>query len=472
MEFKLLGTFEACHGGQRVAVGSRRQERCLLSVLLLHPGRTVTTSRLVDLLWDGAAPASARGTVHTYVGRLRAGLRPYGLRIETRHDGYAVDPGAAGVSVDAQEFVSLARQAAAHGDPAERADLYDRALGLWRGPLLADVAGDRLRDRLGVELADLRLSCLEQQAEDRLAMGLHGRVVEDLARPAAEHPERERLVGCLMTALYRGGRKADAIRLYRSTRRALVEEFGIEPGAGLSTLHDRVLRGDPRLEQPDGREGREGPDGPTAPVHAVRVRGEWLPWTTGGHPALELCNTYAGWGGPRRPGSEWLRGYSTLAVWAGHMDLLEEQDVTRLVELARRRPGEAAAALEEARAFRADLYACLTGPDDVSAFEAVAAVAAQAAGVSVFVRGENGLGRWRFSPAAGLRLPTLAVARSAAELLADPRRFTVRRCPGEDCGWLFLDRSGQRRWCGPGTCGSGGDLCGFGRAPVPVGAGK
>ncbi|QMV21112.1 SARP family transcriptional regulator [Streptomyces sp. SCUT-3] len=452
MEFKLLGTFEARRGGQRVAVGSRRQERCLLSVLLLHPGRTVTTSRLVDLLWDGAAPASARGTVHTYVGRLRAGLRPYGLRIETRHDGYAVDPGAAGVSVDAQEFVRLARRAEARDDPAERVDLYDRALGLWRGPLLADVAGDRLRDRLGVELADLRLSCLEQRAEDRLAMGLHGRVVEDLARPAGEHPERERLVGCLMTALYRGGRKADALGLYRSTRRALIKEFGIEPGAGLSALHDRVLRDDPRLERPGRpgrpgrREGPDGPDGPGAPVQAVRVRGEWLPWNTSGHPALELCNTYAGWGGPRRPGSEWLRGYNTLAVWAGHTDLLEEHDVTRLMELARRRPGEAAAALEEARAFRADLYACLTRPDDVSAFEAVAAAAAEAAGASVFVRGEDGLGRWRLSPAAGLRLPALAVARSAAELLADPRRFTVRRCPGEDCGWLFLDRIGQARF--------------------------
>ncbi|PLW72867.1 SARP family transcriptional regulator, partial [Streptomyces sp. DJ] len=72
--------------------------------------------------------------------------------------------------------------------------------------------------------------------------------------------------------------------------------------------------------------------------------------------------------------------------------------------------------------------------------------AAEAAGASVFVRGEDGLGRWRLSPAAGLRLPALAVARSAAELLADPRRFTVRRCPGEDCGWLFLDRIGQARF--------------------------
>jgi predicted RNA-binding Zn ribbon-like protein len=303
------------------------------------------------------------------------------------------------------------------------------------------VADDRLRTRLGGPLDELRLAAVERRAEAQLTMGLHDRVVADLTPLVEEHPGRERLVAAQMTALYRGGRQADALELYRSTRKVLVTEFGIEPGAELQTLHDRMLRGDHRLDRPPG------------PVHAVRVGDQWLPWSTSGHPALEFCNTYAGWGGNRLPGSEWLRGYATLAVWAGHMDLIEERLVTRLREQALRHPDEAAAALAEARQFRTSLYACLTDPEDARAFKAVAGTVEDAARHSVFTRGEDGLGRWRPSPSAGLRMPVCAVARSAGELLADARRFTVRGCPSEDCGWLFLDANGRRRWCSLATCG-------------------
>ncbi|MBA4865441.1 ABATE domain-containing protein [Streptomyces sp. PSKA54] len=444
MEFQLLGPFEARHEGQQVLKGSRRQERCLLSILLLHAGRTVTTARLIDLLWNGEAHASARSTVHTYIGRLRAALTPHGVRIDTKHDGYAVEPGRH--VIDAQEFIRLVRQAADVGDPAERVRLYDQALGLWKGPLLADVADDQLRDRIGGHIAELRMSALEQRAESQLAMGEHERVAADLLTPAQEHPERERLVAARMTALYRSGRQADALQLYSSTHQVLVTEFGIEPGTELRTLHDRILQGDPRLDRPP------------APIYAVRVGDEWLPWNTSGHPALEFCNTYAGWGGPRLPGSEWLRSYATLAVWAGHMDLAEDPVVTRLLKQARQHPDEAAAVLEEAREFRGNLYACLTDPHDTRAFKAVAGVVEEAAKVSVFTRGEDGLARWLPSRTAGLRLPVHAVAHSAAELLADPRRFTIRTCPSADCGWLFLDQRGRRRWCSLATCGSSRQL--------------
>ncbi|MGW0082765.1 BTAD domain-containing putative transcriptional regulator [Streptomyces sp. NPDC003393] len=441
MEFQLLGPFAARHEGRRVPVGSRRQERCLLSLLLLEAGRAVTTERLIDLLWHGDPPASARATVHTYIGRLRAALSPYGVLIETRHDGYAFVPGPH--TIDAREFSLLVRQAADAHDPAERMRLQDRALGLWRGPLLADVADDRLRGRLGGALDELRLSTTERRAEAQLTMGLHERVVADLTPLVAQHPGRERLVAAQMTALYRGGRQAEALELYRTTHKSLVAEFGIEPGARLRTLHDRMLRGDHRLDRPPG------------PVYAVRVGDAWLPWSTSGHPALEFCNTYAGWGGRQLLGSEWLRGYATLAVWAGHMDLVDDRTAGRLREQARRQPDEAAAALAEAREFRANLYACLMDPADSRAFTAVAGVVEDAARLSVFTRGDDGLGRWRPSPAAGLRLPVCAVARSAGELLADPRRFTIRSCPSADCGWLFLDAGGRRRWCSLATCGTG-----------------
>lgn len=175
--------------------------------------------------------------------------------------------------------------------------------------------------------------------------------------------------------LYRDGRRADALELYRRTRQVLVSELGIEPGPALTTLHERVLRDDPRLERPP------------APLYAVRV------------------------------GEDWLRGYATLAVWAGHLDLVDTPLVDRLLQQARERPDEAAAVLAEARVFRADLYACLTDPHDVRAFNAVAAVARRAAGAAVFTRGEDGLGRWRLPRPSGCRCPCSPPPTASAPLV-------------------------------------------------------
>ncbi len=435
-----MGPFEARHDGQHIEVGTRRQERCLLGILLLDADRMVPVTRLIDLLWNGDAPESARGAVHTYIGRLRNSLQQYGLRILTLGEGYLAE--VAPHTVDTTEFTRVAQQAAAVAEPAERIRLLDQALDLWRGPLLSDVADDRLRGRLGTGLLELRLSSSELRAAAHLATGQHDRVVTDLIPLAAEHPTRERLIAHLMTGLYRCGRQAEALELYRDTRQTLVSELGIEPGPELGELHQRILRNEPDLL-------RKTP----APVYAVQVRGHYLPWHVGGHPALEFCNTYAGWGRPPMPGSEWLRGYSTLAVWTGYMDLADEPTVTRLVEEARRTPDEAAVVLHEARTLRTQLYAYLTDPGNHAAFEVVARYVEAAARVSVFRRDDDGLGQWSLTPGAGLRIPLHAAARAAADLLTDPRRYTVRACPSEHCGWLFLDQTGMRKWCSLATCG-------------------
>jgi hypothetical protein len=343
--------------------------------------------------------------------------------------------------VDAARFTDLARQAAGTTDLAERVRLAGAALALWRGPLLADVAGESLRRRLGGPLLDLRLTTAEAYARVLLDMGHHDRVALDLTGLAGEHPTREGLVAYVMTALYRCARQADALGLYDHARKALATDSGVEPGVELETVHQRILAGDPRLERP------------AAPVYAVRVRDHWLPWSVGGHPALELCNTYAGWGGERHPGAEWLRGYPTLAVWAGHQDLLDDGTVTYLLDAAQRDPLGAAAVLDEARDLRARLYACLTDPADAKAFAAVAAYVEAAAGAAVFRRAPDGRGNWRLTRAAGLRAPLHAAAHSAGDLLADPRRLTVCACPSPQCGWLFIDHSGRRRFCSIATCG-------------------
>jgi DNA-binding SARP family transcriptional activator/predicted RNA-binding Zn ribbon-like protein len=438
MEFRLLGPFEALDIERPILVGNRRQERCLLGILLLEAGRPVSTQRLMDLLWDGEPPESARGTIHTYVGRLRQSLAPYRVRISTHPDGYAVD--ADGHRIDAHEFVDLTRRAAAAIDPGERLNLYDRALDLWRGPLLADVAGMTLRERLETGLTELRLSAAERRADDQLAMGQHDRVVANLMPLAEPYPTRERLTALLMTALYRCARPADALRLYDLTAKVLDAELGVEPGYELRKLREQILRGDPRLDRPAG------------PMYAVRVRDQWLPWSVGGHPALDFCNTYAGWAGPRLPGADWLHSYATLAVWAEYMDLADEATVTRLLRVARRAPREAGAVLDAARSLRINLYTCLTKPDDGRAFSVVARFAEAAVKVSTYVLDDTGLGRWTLAPAVGLRLPLHAAAQSAAQLLGDPRRHAVCACRHDHCGWLFLDPSGRRRYCSVATC--------------------
>lgn len=439
MDFLLLGPFETRHDGERVTLAARRQERCLLAILLLEAGKLVPVDRLIELLWAGVAPRSARSVVHTYIGRLRAALGPYGLTIATRGDGYLVE--AETHTIDVAQFVDLVRHAVGVSDLNERVDRYTRALALWRGPLLADVADDRLRQRLGAELTELWLSSVELRAEAQLELGRYDRVVAELTMLADQHPTRERLIAALMTALYRTARQADALQLYEATRRVLVRDLGVEPGPELRRLHAQILRDDASA------------GGPPLPVYAVRVRDQILPWSVGGHPALEFCNTYAGWGGPAMPGSEWLRSYAALAVWAGYMDLVDEPTVTRLVRQAEEQPAEAAKVLNEARRLRQHLYAYLIDVNDLRSFSVVARFIEASARHCVFVRDSDGLGRWRLATEGGLRLPVHAAARAAAELLSDPRRFTVRACPGSHCGWLFLDTSGLRRYCSAVTCG-------------------
>jgi len=426
MEFRLLGPFEASHESRPVPLG-RRQERQVLVALMLAGG-VAGTDRLIAAAWSERPPATAHGTLQTYVGRLRRALSPFGVRIERVADGYRLDLGAA--TVDAYAFRDLVAASKATVDPSARMRLCEQALALWRGE-----SPDR-------DLTESRLSTAELYARLRLDAGLP---VSELLPLARAHPTRERLVALLMTGLHRADRRADALDLFALAAAALAD-LDVEPAPALTQLRDRISRADPALVRPP------------APVYAVRVRDEWLPWNTSGHPALEFCNTFAGWGGKPRPGSDWLRSYRTLAIWAGHLDLTDDWIVTRLLRAATGNPAGAAEALAEARDLRARLYACLTNPGDTAAFKAVAQVAEAAARASALVRAPDGLARWRINPGAGLRLPVLAAARSAADLLADPRRLTIRACPGPECGWLFLDEQGRRRWCSLGTCG-GGPTC-------------
>ncbi|MFE6871328.1 BTAD domain-containing putative transcriptional regulator [Kitasatospora sp. NPDC057692] len=260
--FGVLGPLAVHHDGRALPLGGARQRTVLATLLLAH-GRPVPVAGLVESVWDGREPASAVNTLQSYVSRLRAVLADAAgsadaaaPRLLGTAGGYRLDLGPAGEHgrgpdeevLDVRRFERLTaegRARLADGDPyGARARLVE-ALGLWRGPALADLPAVPRLQAEAVRLEDLRLAAVEAAAEAELACGQPAAAVDRLWRTAAEHPLREGPQALLMDALYRSGRQAEALALYDRTRRRLVEELGVEPGAGLTAAHRAVLRQEP-----------------------------------------------------------------------------------------------------------------------------------------------------------------------------------------------------------------------------------
>ncbi|NAS20368.1 hypothetical protein GT755_01560 [Herbidospora sp. NEAU-GS84] len=259
-EFRLLGPVEVWHGGGRIGL-PRRAQRCLLGLLLLEAGRVVPVSRLLELLWDDDPPAHARGVLHSHVARLRGALDPdrtgsRGFRLLLRGDGYVAETDAG--AVDVHRFRDLVGRAGLAG-PGGRARLLRAALAHWRGPLLAGAATDRVRDRLGAGLEELRLSAVESCVEAELECGRHRELLPELADLVRQHPLRERLIRAYMLALYRDGRRPDALAAYRRARGDFARELGLEPTGGLGEVHDRMVHADRSLDLPPAGARRVGP---------------------------------------------------------------------------------------------------------------------------------------------------------------------------------------------------------------------
>ncbi|WP_323373618.1 AfsR/SARP family transcriptional regulator [Plantactinospora alkalitolerans] len=261
MEFRLLGQVEAEHNGVPVALG-RRGERRLLGVLLLLAGQAVTVDRLASLLWDDAPPASARTSLQAHVSRLRRRLDPdgngtSGVRLISQHGGYGVEVDPA--HVDAHRFRLAVDTARGIDDLMARSSALRSAIGLWKGPLLAGVASDRLRERVGADLIDLRLSAMELAVETDLSLGRHQKVVGELGVLAAEHPTRERFTAQLITALFRCGRQHEALDAYERLRVRLANELGVDPDPDLQRLRAALLRHDTGLRLTAGQSATPTP---------------------------------------------------------------------------------------------------------------------------------------------------------------------------------------------------------------------
>ena len=256
MEFRILGPVEVRDGAQRQLDLGGPMPRRLLSILLVHANEVVSTDRLIDELWDEAAPSTAGNVLQCHVSRLRRtlhagldGAEPDAVLV-TRRPGYLLRVEAGQLDLHCfEELLGQARHASAEGDHLWAAECLRTALALWRGPALAD-ASETLCRTVGARLEEARLVALEERLDADLALGQHAELVGELEALVASHPHRERPRRQLMLALYRSGRLAEALGVYRSTRRLLVEELGVEPSPALQRLERAMLVADPALEAP------------------------------------------------------------------------------------------------------------------------------------------------------------------------------------------------------------------------------
>jgi YVTN family beta-propeller protein len=244
MKFLILGPLEVRNGERTVRVGAAKQ-RALLGVLLLHANETVSTSRLVDELWGEQPPATAEKLVQGYVHALRKQLG--GGVLETQAPGYRLRVELR--SLDLLEFERLTEEARV-ASLENSIELRRRALALWRGPPLADVVLEGPERHNLSRLSDLRLTTQIQRIDAELQLGRHAELVGELEALAAEHPYQERAAALLMLALYRAGRQAEALEVYRTVRRRLSDELGLQPGQELRDLEAAILRQDDSLAPP------------------------------------------------------------------------------------------------------------------------------------------------------------------------------------------------------------------------------
>jgi DNA-binding SARP family transcriptional activator len=254
VEFRVLGPLDARADDEPLALGGVKQ-RALLAILLLNANEVVSSDRLIDELWGAETPKAATKSLQVLVSQLRKVLEPARKRGEsgqvlvTRAPGYVLElePD----QFDLERFRRLAdegRAALNAGDAEAAAAKLRGALALWRGAPLADLAYASFASGEVSHLEELRLAALEDRIEADLQRGRHAEVIGELEQLVLKEPLRERPRRQLALALYRAGRQAEALEVYRDARTALVEQLGIEPGREFKELHAAILEQDPSLD--------------------------------------------------------------------------------------------------------------------------------------------------------------------------------------------------------------------------------
>jgi DNA-binding SARP family transcriptional activator len=260
MDISALGPFRATQSGVSVTPTAVKPRK-VLALLALQANQLVSVSSLVEEVWGESPPRSVQTTLQTYILQLRtliaaaleedcAGL-PHGAKsvLVTEPGGYLLDT--QGGLVDVQEYEALAsagHRALEQGDWAGASGYLGRALALWHGRALVDVQCGPLLEVEATRLEESRMSVLHGRIEADLRLGRHHELVGELSGLAARHPLHEGLHEQLMLALYRAGRRSDALEVYRHLRTALNQSLGLDPSPVIEHLHRAVLDSSPQLD--------------------------------------------------------------------------------------------------------------------------------------------------------------------------------------------------------------------------------
>lgn len=253
---RLLGSIEVlsdCRDFHPINLGPGRQ-RAVLAVLLLAAPQAVAVDDLIDRVWGEDLPVAARGSVRAHICRVRKAVAASGvLEIDRVGVGYRAVFNPDGLDLyQFRVLVGQARTASRTGDLESAYTGLSAALELWTGPALGGADSCWLADqRAG--LAFERRDALTQRVDLAIRLGEHAQIVPGLILECCSEPYDERLAGHLMLALSASGRTGESLAVYDRMRRRLREELGTEPGSGLRTIHQQILRSDPSPPSPSPR---------------------------------------------------------------------------------------------------------------------------------------------------------------------------------------------------------------------------
>jgi DNA-binding SARP family transcriptional activator len=245
--------------------------RQVIALLVMRRNTVVQTTELIDELWEEDPPASAMTTLQTYVYKLRKVLLAHGPGepLSTRPGGYLLHVPDSAVDVVHVEQAFREGQALLEaGALNEARTKLASALDLWRGPALADVPHGARLSSYATRLEELRTRTLELRIEADLRLGRHRDLISELKSLVVIHPLHEHLHGTLMLALHRSGRRHEALEVYRTLRRNMIEELGLEPGSDLKQVHQTLLADTPPAWL--GKAPSEPSPAPAAPARAAR----------------------------------------------------------------------------------------------------------------------------------------------------------------------------------------------------------
>ncbi|MFE3782247.1 BTAD domain-containing putative transcriptional regulator [Amycolatopsis sp. NPDC059090] len=312
LRVQLLGPVRAWLDDHELDLGGARQ-RLVFTILALGVGHPVSREELVDGVWGENPPTKAGGILHTYIWGLRQVLEP-GRRKEDPPEvlispslGYALRLSAD--QLDAQRFARFqdsAQRRLQHGELQSAIREFQAALSLWQGEALAGLTG-AVVDLHRTRLVESRLAALERLAEAKILVGDNEGAIDGLHGLVADHPLREKPLALLMTALYRAGRRDEALVAYSCAAHLLDVELGIEPAPAVQQVRAQILDGEPISLPSRGAVRATGTtdSGPGLPVSAPSLA---LPALIGRKAELAWLRSLADGLEDGRGGCGWIEG--------------------------------------------------------------------------------------------------------------------------------------------------------------------